>query len=370
MSGILPRLRAALQTGMRQQVTRTGVVFTASLVLIAVSAFASANNLLFLILAAMLSTLLVSGFVSRLSLAGLEVEFFHPEHISARMHTPGRVVVRNLKWIPSYSIRLSAAEGSGMESQLYYPTIPGGAKLEEHVTLHFPARGIYRENAVVFSTGFPFGFTERKALVPLRQQILVYPSVQPRPEFDHLLAELSGEVESHFRGRGHDFYRIRPYVAFESARHVDWKASAHTGDLQVREFTKEEEQAVLLFLDLECAAPGAVFETIVDCCACVVWHFSQHGGNVTFCTQEASMRVPDEGDVYAILKYLATVSPVRGKSIPTLHDASGFQVVFSADPGRLSSYGWATETGPSARVWLPADVAATSVPAGTGSEQP
>ena len=80
---------------MRQQVTRTGVVFTASLVLIAVSAFASANNLLFLILAAMLSTLLVSGFVSRLSLAGLEVEFFHPEHISARMHTPGKVVVRN-----------------------------------------------------------------------------------------------------------------------------------------------------------------------------------------------------------------------------------------------------------------------------------
>ena len=56
------------------------------------------------------------------------------------------------------------------------------------------------------------------------------------------------------------------------------------------------------------------------------------------------MRVPDEGDVYAILKYLASVSPVRGKSIPILHDASGFQVVFSADPGRLSSYGWALKT--------------------------
>ena len=78
-------------------------------------------------------------------------------------------------------------------------------------------------------------------MVPLRQQILVYPSVQPRPEFDHLLAELSGEVKSRFRGRGHDFYRIRPYVAFESARHVDWKASAHTGDLQVREFTKRKK---------------------------------------------------------------------------------------------------------------------------------
>src|SRR5947209_18446231 len=107
MSGILPRLRAALQTGMRQQVTKTGVVFTASLVLIAVSAFASANNLLFLILAAMLSTLLVSGFISRLSLAGLELEFSHPEHISARRRTPGKVVVRNIKWVQSFSIRLT-----------------------------------------------------------------------------------------------------------------------------------------------------------------------------------------------------------------------------------------------------------------------
>ena len=82
------------------------------------------------------------------------------------------------------------------------------------------------------------------------------------------------------------------------------------------------------------------------------------------------MRVPEDADVYAILKYLALVSPVRGKSIPILHDASGFQAVFSADPGRLSSYGWATETGPSARVWLPSDVAATPVPARTGTEQP
>jgi len=43
----------------------------------------SANNLLFLILATMLATLLVSGFISRLCLAGLELDLLLPEHISA-----------------------------------------------------------------------------------------------------------------------------------------------------------------------------------------------------------------------------------------------------------------------------------------------
>jgi uncharacterized protein (DUF58 family) len=356
MFGLWPRVRSMLESGMRQQFTKTGVLYTAALILIAFSSFASANNLLFLILAAMLSTLLVSGFISRLSLAGLELEFSHPEHISARRRTPGKVVVRNLKWIPSFSIRLTGGERSGIVSELYFPSVPGGGMLEEHVDLLFPARGIYKENDFHLSTRFPFGFTERRATVPLRQEILVYPCIDPTPDFERLLAELSGDVNSHFRGRGHDFYRIRPYVAFESARHVDWRATAHTGDLQVREFAREQEQAVAVLLDIEPEPDeDSQFERMVECCACVVWRFS-HVGRVHFHTQGFLLRIPEDGDVYAILKYLATVTPARGRTAPTLHDASGYQVVFSAAPGRLAPYGWATEDGSSARIWRPADL--------------
>lgn len=342
---------------MRQQFTKAGVLYTAALILIAVSAFASANNLLFLILAAMLSTLLVSGFISRLSLAGLELEFSHPEHISARRRTPGKVVIRNLKLVPSFSIRLMGGERSGIISELYLPSVPGGGILEEHVDLFFPARGVYKDSDFYLSTRFPFGFTERRATVPLRQEILVYPCIDPTPDFERLLAELSGEVNSHFRGRGHDFYRIRPYVAFESARHVDWRATAHTGDLQVREFAREQEQALAVLLDIEPQDGGeAHFERMVDCCACVVWRFAQHAGKVHFHTQGFLLRIPEDGDVYAILKFLASVTPARGKTPPVLHDASGYQVIFSAAPSRFEPYGWATEDGSNARVWRPADI--------------
>jgi uncharacterized protein (DUF58 family) len=363
MPGLWARLQSMMESGMRQQFTKAGVVYMTALILIAVSAFASANNLLFLILAAMLSTAMVSGFISRLSLSGLELEFSHPEHISARRRTPGNVALRNLKWIPSFSIRLTGGERSGIVSELYFPSVPGRSVLEEHVDLFFPARGVYQENDFHLSTRFPFGFTERRATVPLRQEILVYPCIDPAPDFDRMLAELSGDVNSHFRGRGHDFYRIRPYVAFESARHVDWRATAHTGDLQVREFAREQEQAVVVLLDVEPETEGAQFEHMVDCCACVVWRFSQHAGKVHFHSQGFFLRTPEDGDVYAILKFLATVRAVRGRTPPTLHDAGGFQVIFSSTPSRLSSYGWATEDSSSARVWRPADL----LPAGAGA---
>jgi len=54
------------------------LAYTVTLLIVALVAFVSANNLMFLILAAMLSTFMISGFISRLGLAGLELELFLP----------------------------------------------------------------------------------------------------------------------------------------------------------------------------------------------------------------------------------------------------------------------------------------------------
>src|SRR3712207_7262223 len=41
-----------------------------------------------------------------------------------------------------------------------------------------------------------------------------------------------------------------PYTTLFRSRHVDWRATAHTGELQVREFAREQDAAVVIFLDL------------------------------------------------------------------------------------------------------------------------
>jgi uncharacterized protein (DUF58 family) len=345
VSSLWSRVAAALDLGVRQQITRAGLVFTAACLLVALAAFASANNLLFLIFAAMLATLMISGLVSRLSLAGLELDFVLPEHVAARRKLSGRIIVRNVKsWMPSFSIHLTAQGHSGLSAPLYFPVIPGRASIDEPVELYFEKRGSYRENSFRFATRHPFGFAERRVSVLLRREVIVYPSIDPQPGFEELLVSLAGEIDSWLRGRGHDFYRIRPYEVLESARHVDWKATAHTGDLQVREFAHEQEQAVALFLDVDVAdADAAWFERAVECCAYVAWTMSRRGASLRFVSQDVELRCPDETDVYAILKYLALVFPRRGKSLPPPHDQGVFQVIFSTSPDRLADAGWNLE---------------------------
>lgn len=362
------KLREWMEAGVRQHITRAGLVYTFTLVVVAFAAFASANNLLFLILAAMLATFMVSGFISRLSLAGLEVEFLHPEHISARRKVAGRVIVRNDKiWIPSFSIQLAGTENAGMGSVLYFPAIPAKARLEDTVECYFPKRGRYSENTFCFSTRFPFGFTERRIHVRVQHDIVVYPPVDPRPGFDQMFFSLTGDMAAWLRGRGGDFYRIRPYEAFESARHVDWRATAHTGELQVREFSREQEQAILLFLDLEQNDPDT-FEASVDTSAYLAWNLAQRSARLRFCTQQVSFRYPEDGDVYTILKYLALVSPVRGMVAPAPDDQYGFQVIISAAPGRLAEAGWASMGGGNAFVINPRDYVGAQLVAGSNDE--
>ena len=91
------QLRHLLASRIRYKITRGGVLFTAVIMLVGAAAVFSGNNLLFLIVAAMMATLLVSGFVSRLCLAALELDFLVPEHVAASRTVPARLYVSNRK---------------------------------------------------------------------------------------------------------------------------------------------------------------------------------------------------------------------------------------------------------------------------------
>ena len=339
-------VRALLRRRLRYRVTRGGLLFTFAIIVVGLSAIVSANNLLFLIVATMLATLLVSGLVSRLCLAALELDFQVPEHVAAGRTVPGSLFVRNRKWLmPSFSIRVEgvrAPDSPVLRSGVYFPLIAAGAAHEAPVEVRFPRRGAYRQNSFACSTSFPFGFLEKSVRVTLSRETLVYPSLDPKPGVDDLLAGISGEIETHYRGLGRDFYRIRPYEAFESARHVDWKASAHVGALQIREFAREQEQTVEMFLDRDIAPRfDAWFEHAVDCCAFLAWRLSSGGIAIYFRAQGFTFRQPIDGDIYAILKYLALVQPQGGNALePPLEDTS-YKIVFTPSPERFRELGWA-----------------------------
>jgi uncharacterized protein (DUF58 family) len=337
--------RTAISRRIRYKITRGGALFTLALLIVAWGAIVSANNLLFLIVAAMLSTLLVSGLVSRLGLAALELDFELPKHVSAGRDVPGRIAVKNHKWMmPSFSIRVEAVHdptSPTLISGVYFPLIAAGAIVEEGVVARFPRRGAYRSNGFAFSTSFPFGFLEKSARVTLSREMVIYPSIDPQPGFDELLAGIAGEIETHYRGLGKDFYRIRPYQAFESARHVDWKASARVGELQVREFAREQEQTVEVFLDRDIPRElDAWFEHAVDCCAFLVWRLWRMGASVHFRSNGYEFRQPEDGDIYTILKYLALVYPRAAMAPEAPLNENSYKIVFSPSARRFREAGW------------------------------
>ena len=134
--------------------------------------------------------------------------------------------------MPSFSVRVEGIRDPASPVARFRRVLSadsGGAALEETVEVRFPAAAPTAQNGFAFSTSFPFGFLEKSARVTLRRETIVYPAVDPQPGFDDLLLGIAGEIETYYRGLGRDFYRIRPYEALESARHVDWKATAHVG---------------------------------------------------------------------------------------------------------------------------------------------
>jgi uncharacterized protein (DUF58 family) len=63
-------------------------------------------------------------------------------------------------------------------------------------------------------------------------------------------AATSGAWHSRFKGRGMAFSESRAFADGDDPRHVDWLATARSGDLFVKQFVEERELTLLLVLDV------------------------------------------------------------------------------------------------------------------------
>src|SRR5205085_10386017 len=92
-------------TGFPIEVTTGGVIFVVILVIVGFAAWNTGNNLLFMVLSIMLSTIFVSWMSARVSLRDLNVSARFPDHIFAGEQAEVLVTLRNSKrLLPSFSI--------------------------------------------------------------------------------------------------------------------------------------------------------------------------------------------------------------------------------------------------------------------------
>jgi len=311
---------------MEYRVTRVGWIYIGAIVLVALAAINTGNNLLFLILATLIASILMSGILSSITLAGIELRLNLPEHIFAGQTVRATIELQNEKLtLPSFSLRVegvaekNALAAAVFETPVYFPYVARKESVRQSLPLLLPRRGVYRQEAFRIVTRFPFGFLQKARRLDLKTEALVYPSVEVTPEFLEMILGIQGATESPVKGRGQDLYALRNYLPTDSARHVHWKASARTGVLMVREFTREEDCRVLLVFDAHSLAGQAQasaadkdrFERAVALCAAIAWSFYERDGHLEFRSPAGDVAPsPSSQNIFAVLRLLALAQPL------------------------------------------------------------
>lgn len=333
------------------EVTRVGIAYFLAVLVIGIAALNTGNNLLYIVVAAMLGAILVSGVVSARALAGLELDVRLPRHIFAGEAAPGRIVLKNRRRMPSCSVSVLAAKekkekrwrwmpstfgfpprrppeqqwirfadrkfsrveiGDGnpediLAGAVYFPYLAAGSTQGTDLNFCFVRRGQFQQRGFRLSTRFPFAFLEKTRGVPSESEIVIYPSVRPAGALAAIFPKINGEFESFLRGEGVELHSIREGTAEDSSRHVDWKATAKSGSMKVREFNRDDDQRLRIVFDNPTSgvlSPDA-YESMVQTAASLSWHLAQRRVQLSF----AAQGYDGNPDLYAFLKYLALVSP-------------------------------------------------------------
>src|SRR5271157_4108129 len=188
---------------MEYRITFEGWIYIAGVVLVALAAINTGNNLLFLILASLIASILMSGILSSITLAGVELKLHLPEHIFAGQPVRASVELRNEKMtLPSFSLRVEGAKKKNqptaalLEKPVYFPYLPRQQAVKQSVPLLFAQRGVYRQEAFKIVTRFPFGFLQKARRLDLATEALVYPPVAASSEFLEVLPGIQGAMDS------------------------------------------------------------------------------------------------------------------------------------------------------------------------------
>lgn len=292
---IIPRLARnvrleILRFAIRTSVTVEGLMFIVFLVIIGFAAWNAGNNLLYLVLSAMLAFLIAANFLARISLVDVAVQLRFPDHIFAGEPATISVTLANHKrFMPSYSLMVEALSekrqedgaagrpgdgatplavsplrpvspshpspwGSGLGKLAYFVLAPARSSVRQRTEHTFKRRGRYPITGFRLATKFPAGFFKKWRRIDATGEILVYPRPEPLDDFYHALPMLAGRIQSHARGSGDDLYGIRRYHPSDHMRHIDWKATAKSMQMMVREQMREDEWRLTIVFDTEMPA--------------------------------------------------------------------------------------------------------------------
>lgn len=302
------------------QVMREGWIYLAAVTVVVFAAINTANNLLYMVLSALLAVLALSGGLSALNFHLLRISARIPSHCFAGEPFPISIQANNQKRLfPSFSIHVDASRNSPFGfSTFYIPAVRGARKTSQTGQAILKTRGRFELRNVRVSSRYPFGFFQKDRSYKVAAECICYPEIIPQDQMGLAVVDFQGSNQRHERGSGHDLYMIRDYIPSDSARNVHWKASAKTSALKTREYAAEESRRVVLAFDrYGHPAESEKFERLVSYAASLAFHLIKDGVELSFVSDEwRSAPGNAQSLLESILEYLALVRMAAGAEPP------------------------------------------------------
>ncbi len=302
----------------RLKFTREGKYYLGITLGVGFAAINTGNNLLYLLLGMLLSLIVVSGFMSELSLRNLTVTRRLPLRAQVgRAHLVEIEVFNHKGRVPSYAIEVEDLRaGQPADKRCFFLKIsPASAQVAAY--RRTPARrGRDHHTGFRIATRFPFGLFEKSREVVAPGDLIIYPAVDPvrLPVDVGSRPGNSGRIVG--RGGGDDIYTVRPRRDGDDPRDIYWRKSATMPQLVVRERTREARPDVDIVLDVVRPRPvtdeyAALFEKRVrEAASRAVAHLKR--GDAVVVRTTANHRVIADRTVGAdpVLRFLALVEAV------------------------------------------------------------
>ena len=247
--------------------TSGGAAFTAGTFAVGFAAMNTGNNLLYLLLGAMLGFIAVSGWLSEQAIRGLQVERVVPRVVTVGQELRiGYEVTNGKERLPSLAVELSEA---GLPGRAFLPHVAAGGTARARALNSFVRRGVHPLGTLTLATSFPFGMFRKERDLQIPGEVVVWPRTD-RPV--RLLATgggrgpRTGAVARGGQGPRGEYRSLRAYRSGDDPRDIHWRSSARLAEPVLREYERDGAETRWICLDLR-SEPGDAAEVAVEVAA-------------------------------------------------------------------------------------------------------
>ena len=313
-----------------------GAAFTAGTFAIGFAAINTGNNLLFLLLGAMLGFITISSWLSEQVIGEISVLRRTPRGVTVGNPLRIQYEVKNgRRRIPAFALEIGEEELPGLA---FIPFLAAGRQVRTRSENHFVRRGVFPLEPVTVSTSFPFGLFRKTRTLKVPGELIVWPRTA-RPVRSPSLGggrKASGGISTlNAAGPRGEYRGLRGYRPGDDPRDIHWRTTARLGTPVVKEYEQNVAETLWICLDTR-GPPGESAEAAVETAASLAAKAYFEGKRFGFATTGATIEPGHgPGQLERVLNALARVDfgPNNPRPLPPVSPMRCVLVTMSPSAG-------------------------------------